>query len=291
MKINGYTRMAAVVANPIKHSLSPMIHNTAFDETGCNGVYVAWEITEDDLQATVENIRRYDMFGINLSMPYKTAVIPYLDELSPEAKLIGAVNTVVNKNGHLIGYSTDGAGFFASLGDFKIKDQELVIIGAGGAGLSIIAQAALDGAKAIHIYCRSQSVEKVWTRVRLISEETKVSITVTSLDDVTSMQKDIQSSSLLVNASSLGMDGTSNPLSNDIKLPKSIIVADVIYQPFETVLLKRAKQEGLLTINGLGMLLHQAALAFELWTNYPMPVNRIWPLLEDLVKKGSRKES
>ena len=100
MKIDGHTRLAAVVAKPIKHSISPFIHNTALEKTAVNGVYLAWEIGAEDLEATVANIRRYNMFGINLSMPYKQEVIQYLDELAPSARLIGAVNTVVNKNDH-----------------------------------------------------------------------------------------------------------------------------------------------------------------------------------------------
>ena len=103
MKLDGYTRLAAVVANPIRHSISPFIHNRAFEATAINGAYVAWEIEAGDLAETVANIRRYQMFGINLSMPYKEQVIPYLDELSDEARLIGAVNTVVNQDGTLIG--------------------------------------------------------------------------------------------------------------------------------------------------------------------------------------------
>ena len=99
MKIDGYTRLAAVVANPIKHSISPFIHNTAFEATSTNGVYLAWEVKGTDLAETVANIRRYQMFGINLSMPYKEQVIPYLDQLSEETRLIGAVNTVVNREG------------------------------------------------------------------------------------------------------------------------------------------------------------------------------------------------
>lgn len=110
--------MAAVVAKPIKHSISPLIHNMAFEKTGVNGVYLAWEVEAKDLQASIENIRRYDMFGVNLSMPYKQEVIPYLDELDVSARLIGAVNTVVNKNGILVGYNTDGKGFFKSLPSF-----------------------------------------------------------------------------------------------------------------------------------------------------------------------------
>ena len=133
MKIDGYTRLAAVVANPIKHSISPFIHNRAFEATNTNGVYLAWEVEGTDLAETVANIRRYQMFGINLSMPYKEQVIPYLDQLSEEARLIGAVNTVVNRDGTLIGYNTDGKGFFKSLPSFKISRKRLVLLGAGGA--------------------------------------------------------------------------------------------------------------------------------------------------------------
>ena len=124
MKIDGYTRLAAVVANPIKHSISPFIHNSAFEATNTNGVYLAWEVDAAELAETVANIRRYQMYGINLSMPYKEQVIPYLDQLSEEACLIGAVNTVVNREGTLIGYNTDGKGFFKSLPSFKIPGKE-----------------------------------------------------------------------------------------------------------------------------------------------------------------------
>ena len=113
MKLDGYTRLAAVVANPIKHSISPFIHNRAFEATATNGVYVAWEIEVSDLAETVANIRRYQMFGINLSMPYKEQVIPYLDELSDEAHFdwCGQYGLSI-ENGNLIGYNTDGKGFF-----------------------------------------------------------------------------------------------------------------------------------------------------------------------------------
>ena len=154
MKIDGHTRLAAVVAKPIKHSISPFIHNTAFEKTAVNGVYLAWEIVVEDLEATVDNIRRYNMFGINLSMPYKQEVIQYLDELAPSARLIGAVNTVVNENGTLIGYNTDGKGFFKSLPSFDIQGKKMTILGAGGAATAIIAQAALDQAEEIFVFTR-----------------------------------------------------------------------------------------------------------------------------------------
>ncbi|EFO53231.1 shikimate dehydrogenase [Streptococcus infantis SK1302] len=160
MKIDGYTRLAAVVANPIKHSISPFIHNQAFEATNTNGVYLAWEVEATDLAETVANIRRYQMFGINLSMPYKEQVIPYLDQLSEEARLIGAVNTVVNREGTLIGYNTDGKGFFKSLPSFKISGKRMVLLGAGGAAKAILAQAILDGVSQVSVFVRSASIEK-----------------------------------------------------------------------------------------------------------------------------------
>ncbi|MDN6437620.1 MAG: shikimate dehydrogenase, partial [Lactococcus sp.] len=152
MEINGQTRLAAVLANPIKHSLSPLIHNFAFEQLNENGVYLAFEIGEQDLQTTIASIKSLEMYGANLSMPYKEAALPYMDELSEVAKLTGAINTIVNQNGHLFGTSTDGLGFFKSLKDFVIKDSEITVIGAGGAARAIIAEAALQGAGKLTVY-------------------------------------------------------------------------------------------------------------------------------------------
>ena len=259
MKIDGHTRLAAVVAKPIKHSISPFIHNTAFEKTAVNGVYLAWEIEAEDLEATVANIRRYDMFGINLSMPYKQEVIQYLDELDPSARLIGAVNTVVNENGTLIGYNTDGKGFFKSLPSFAIQGKKMTILGAGGAATAIIAQAALDQAEEIFVFTRQASYDKTVSKMAVISRQTKSRIHVLNLEDSATLQEKIQ-------------------------LPSQILVADVIYKPFETPFLKWARSRKVVAVNGLGMLLYQAAEAFELWTGQPMPCQEIWQQLEALYK-------
>ena len=282
MNIDGYTRLAAVVAKPIKHSISPFIHNLAFKETGVNGVYLAWEIPEDDLAVTLENIKRYNMFGINLSMPYKQAVIPYLDDLTESARLIGAVNTVLHQDGLLIGHNTDGIGFFKSLETlraFHVRNKRLTILGGGGASTAIIAQAAIDGAKEIHIFCRPQSVERTVATVQTIAQSTGVSLQVLPNNDSQLLAEHINNSDLLINGTSVGMDGTSLPLPATIRFPEELLVADVIYQPFETPLLKMANSQGNPTINGLGMLLFQAAEAFELWTGKEMPTDLIWQLL------------
>lgn len=284
MKIDGHTRLAAVVAKPIKHSISPFIHNTAFEKTAVNGVYLAFEIGAEDLEATVANIRRYNMFGINLSMPYKQEVIQYLDELTPSARLIGAVNTVVNKNGTLIGYNTDGKGFFKSLPSFAIQGKKMTILGAGGAATAIIAQAALDQAEEIFVFTRQSSYDKTVSKMEVISRQTKSRIHVLNLEDLATLQDKINQSDLLVNGTSVGMDGINIPLPEQIELPSQILVADVIYKPFETPFLKWARSQKVVAVNGLGMLLYQAAEAFELWTGQPMPCQEIWQQLEALYK-------
>ena len=280
MKIDGYTRLAAVVANPIKHSISPFIHNSAFEATNTNGVYLAWEVDATELAETVANIRRYQMYGINLSMPYKEQVIPYLDQLSEEACLIGAVNTVVNREGTLIGYNTDGKGFFKSLPSFKISRKKLVLLGAGGAAKAILAQAILDGVSQISVFVRSSSMEKTRPYLEKIQNATGFRVDLFALEDVQDLQDSITQADLLVNATSVGMDGSSQPIPTSIVLPEKLLVADVIYQPFETPFLKWAKEQGNQSINGLGMLLYQAAEAFELWTGKEMPTDQIWELLK-----------
>ena len=280
MKIDGYTRLAAVVANPIKHSISPFIHNSAFEATNTNGVYLAWEVDATELAETVANIRRYQMYGINLSMPYKEQVIPYLDQLSEEACLIGAVNTVVNREGTLIGYNTDGKGFFKSLPSFKISRKRMILLGAGGAAKAILAQAILDGVSQISVFVRSSSMEKTRPYLEKIQNATGFRVDLFALEDVQELQDSITQADLLVNATSVGMDGSSQPIPTSIVLPEKLMVADVIYQPFETPFLKWAKNQGNQSINGLGMLLYQAAEAFELWTDKEMPTDQIWELLK-----------
>ena len=285
MNIDGYTRLAAVVAKPIKHSISPFIHNLAFDRTGINGVYLAWEIDNEDLAVTMDNIKRYDMYGVNISMPYKQAVIPHLDQLSKSAQLIGAVNTVIPRDGQLIGHNTDGIGFFKSLdklAGFQVQGKVMTILGGGGAATAIIAQAALDGAAKIFVFSRSQSIERHAATAQKISLETQVPIEVLPLEDSDLLQAKIFQSRLLVNGTSVGMDGQTLLIDEETILPQHLLVVDVIYQPFETPFLNFAKQQGAKTVNGLGMLLFQAAEAFQIWTGKEMPTDYIW---EELVQK------
>ena len=278
MKIDGYTRMAAVVANPIKHSLSPFIHNLAFDLTDENGVYLAWEVESKKLAAIVENVRNLDMYGLNISMPYKGEIIKFMDELSPAAELIGAVNTVVNHSGKLIGHNTDGIGFFNSLKkyDFKIENKQILVLGGGGAAIALIAQAALSGAKKIVVAARkSASYDPLNEKLAKLSAKTGVEILLTDLSGADRLQKELNQTDLLVNATSVGMDGASFPLEKSLLLPDKLLVVDAIYKVRETPFLRWAKEQGAQTENGLGMLIGQAAESFYLWTGKEMPVDKI----------------
>lgn len=284
MQIDGYTRLAAVVATPIKHSISPFIHNYAFDKTGVNGAYVAWDIPEEDLAVTLENVKRYDMFGMNISMPYKQKVMPYMDELTDSAALIGAVNTVINRDGKLVGHNTDGIGFFRSLStfaDFDVKGKTMTILGGGGAATALIAQAALNGAGHINIFNQTQFLDATGQKAQELSDKTGVSITVYPVEDLKTIQEKVLESQLFVNATSVGMDGKSMIITEDFEFPEGLLVADTIYQPFETPFLKLARSKGLKALNGLGMLLYQAAESFEIWTGETMPTAEIWSALEE----------
>lgn len=284
MRIDGHTRLAAVVATPIKHSISPFIHNYAFDKTGVNGVYVAWDIPETDLEETLKNVKRYDMWGVNISMPYKQSVIPFMDELTDAAQLIGAVNTVIHRDGKLIGHNTDGIGFFRSLStfaDFDVKGKVMTILGGGGAATALIAQAALNGASCINIFNQSAFLEETREKAQALSQKTGVVIEVYPIENLMLVQEKVMESDLFVNATSVGMDGKSMIIGEDFVFPENIMVADVIYQPFETPFLKLARSHDLKAINGLGMLLFQAAAAFEEWTGKEMPTDEIWQALEE----------
>ena len=214
-------------------------------------------------------------------MPYKEQVIPYLDELSDEARLIGAVNTVVNENGNLIGYNTDGKGFFKSLPSFTISGKKMTMLGAGGAAKAILAQAILDGVSQVSVFVRSVSMEKTRPYLDKLQEQTGFEVDLYALEDLSELQEMIAKSDLLVNATSVGMDGKSSPVPESLVLPETLLVADTIYQPFETPLLKWAKGQGNQAINGLGMLLYQAAEAFQLWTGKKMPTEEIWQSLTE----------
>lgn len=278
-EISGQTRLVGIYANPARHSLSPKMHNLSFSKLGIDAVYLAFEVTKEALPTQIQAIRNMQMLGVNLSMPHKVAAIDFVDELSPAAKIIGAINTIVNHEGTLIGHNTDGIGFMTSLAEKKIDiiGQTITIIGAGGAATAMITQAALDGVKQIYVLNRPSANFKTYQeKVKKIMKATNCPIELISLEDKAIVHQVVNKSQLLVNATSVGM----YPNIDELPIDKEVLTAelpvyDTIYHPRETKLLKLATEKGAVTINGLGMLVHQGAAAFKLWTNQEMPVHYV----------------
>lgn len=286
--ISGKTKLTGFFAKPASHSLSPLMHNLAFSHWGIDAVYLAFEVDQTNLRQAVESIRTLDMLGVNVSMPNKTAVLAYLDQLSPEAELIGAVNTIVHQEQRLIGYNTDGMGFVRSVNEtgHPIKNQKIVVLGAGGAAKAIAVQMALEGAQEITIYKRLNAtflpLKEYFAKV---SEKTGCPIRLHDYADESQLALDLSQANLLINATDIGMGSKKDQLPiADVKLLHSqLAVFDLIYSPSETRLIQEAKKMGIKAYNGLGMLIHQGAIAFELWTHREMPVQNIREQLEQEV--------
>lgn len=281
MRIDGYTRMAAVIAKPIRHSISPFIHNHAYQLTATNAVYLVWEVAEEQVEQSLQQLRVLDMLGANISMPYKKKVLPYLDQVDKSAQLIGSVNTIVQKDGCLTGYNTDGLGFLKSLPKtFSIKDKKLVLLGAGGAATAIVLEAIRQGVAEIHLFVRPESLAKYQAIYSPLSEALSFSIVLHDLSSWDQVNAMMVGPDLLINATGLGMDGVSLPVPKDFTFPKGCLVADLAYFPAKTPFLQLAEKQEVQTVNGLGMLFHQAALAFELMTDKTFPEQEVWQALK-----------
>lgn len=288
-RLTGHTLLISLIATPIRHSMSPTMHNEAFAKLGLDYAYLAFEVDNSTLKPAVDGIRALGIRGSNVSMPNKQAILPYLDEISPEAKLIGAVNTVTNKDGkgHLVGYNTDGIGAIKALEDegVTVKDQSITLTGAGGAATAIAIQAAFDGAKELYIFNINDDVfENAKETAKKINDNTNCRATVTDLADQAAFKSAIQKSSIYIDATSVGMKPLQEQsLINDPEMIRSdLVVFDVVYAPRETKLLRFAKEHGAKkVINGLGMMLYQGAAAFQLFTDEEMPVTYIKELLFD----------
>lgn len=279
-QITGTTTLIGLIAKPIKHSISPIIHNCAFNNLNLDYAYLAFEIDQNQVEDAIKGLKALNARGCNISMPYKQLVIPHLDFISKEASLIGAVNTIVNDHGILKGYNTDGIGMIESLKDqgLTITNKKLTIVGAGGAATAIIVQGALDGFKEIVIYNKKDNhFNHALELVKKLTSQTNCIITVKELNDLNQLKEDLNSSNYFINATNVGMAELENItyIPDQSFFHPELVVIDVIYNPKETQLLKLAKLAHCKTFNGLGMLLYQAAAAFELWTGQKMPIDII----------------
>ena len=286
MQIDSKTILTGLFASPSAHSVSPIIHNNAFEKLGLNYVYLSFEVNKDNLKDAAQSIKTLNMRGVNLSMPNKKEVIQYLDEISETAKLSQSVNTIVNDNGILKGYSTDGKGFFKSLEEEKIfmKDKNITILGTGGASIAIISQAVFEEIKNIFVFKRDKNWNEQKKILDNIASKTNCNIELNSLEDKNILKRKIEESDLLINATSVGMKEDFSLIEDKSFFRKDLIVSDIIYNPEKTKLLQIAEKEGCKIINGIGMLLYQGALSFELWTNKKMPVDYIKEIIFNYFK-------
>ncbi len=271
--INSHTQLYCLLGNPIMHSVSPQMQNTAFQSYNLNSIYIAFTIEEDSLENVVCGCKALGIKGFNVTIPYKKTIIKFIDIIDASANRIGAVNTVLSSNDRLIGFNTDGIGFVKAVGEGTLQDQQVAILGAGGAATAIVYEVA-SRASSITIFNRTLKKAETLVENVLNSLDVTHNISIQALPlNKKSLEDTLDKCRLLVNTTSIGM----HPYSNKSPVPQQLlhskmIVFDVVYNPLKTRLLKDAEMIGAPTISGLDMLLHQGGEAFKIWTGLSPPI-------------------
>ncbi|MDD2496084.1 MAG: shikimate dehydrogenase [Tissierellia bacterium] len=277
-RIQGTTRLLGLIGYPSKHSKSPQMHNKSFEALGLDYVYLAFEVQDGHIKEALDSLKTLNAIGGNITMPHKTKIVEYLDDISPDAKIIGSINTIkIDENKKITGYNTDGKGLVKALqeNDVKFKGKKVVIAGAGGAARAVATQLAYDGVVEIVLFNRT--LEKA----KIITDNINVNITsckaTAKYMNEADLVNEIKDAAVLINCTSLGMKSTIDQsiISSPAQLPKDIFIADIIYDPDQTRLLKIAKEAGCRYMNGLMMLIWQGAISFKIWTGVDMPVDLI----------------
>lgn len=280
-RISGHTGLLALIGSPVGHSGSPAMYNYSFARLGLDYVYVAFDIQVPEVRAAIEAMKTFRMRGCNVTMPCKTEAAKYMDELSPAARIIGAVNTIVNDQGKLTGHITDGQGFVDNLKDHGIdmKGKKITVAGGGGAATAIQVQCALDGAREISIFNIKDEFfpRTLETADKIRAEVPGIVVNVYDIADTECMTREIQSSDIFANATIVGMKPMEREtvVKDTAAFRPGLVVADAVYDPEETRLLREAKEAGCTCINGKGMLLWQGVAAFKLYTGQDMPVEEV----------------
>lgn len=269
--ISGKTSIYGIFGHPVEHTFSPGMHNAAFASTGLDGCYVPFEVRPGDLGKAVKAIIPLGLRGLNITVPHKVNVIRYLDALTDDARLIGAVNTIEIRDGKLIGHNTDGRGFLRSLREetaVRPKGKTFLMVGSGGAARAVCFNLALAGAGTILLHDIDRAkAEKLGRDVRAA---TKTGVNVL---DASGLRSHALNADCIINATPLGLQGSDPlPLSPDL-IRRGQLVCDLVYNPPDTLLLKTARSRGAKTLRGIGMLLFQGVIAFEIWTGKKAPVS------------------
>ena len=285
MNITGKTTLLGLIGTPVAHSKSPEMYNYCFEKYGLDYAYLAFDVPIEKTGDAIEALKLFNFRGANVTMPCKQEALKYMDELAPAARAIGAVNTIVNDNGKLTGYNTDGMGYTRNLerSGVQVKGKKIVLLGGGGAASAIAAQAALEEAKEISIFNLKDafwgSLEK--TVQRIADAVPGCQFTLNDLADKELLKKTIAESDILSNATRVGMapNEDASLIEDATWFRKDLVVTDAVYAPPQTKLLKDAEAAGCVVCNGLGMLLCQGAEAFRLYTGEQMPIDEIRELL------------
>jgi shikimate dehydrogenase len=261
-----------IIGDPINHTLSPLIHNTAFSYLNLNYSYIAFKVSQVDLEDSIHSLKRINAAGFNVTLPHKESIIKYIDGLSEEAKTTGAVNTVNNEDGKFIGYNTDIHGIITPIEEREINldNAQILILGAGGScRAALVALSKKKGIQNINIVNRDQNRLK-----KVIELGKKMGLNCIPLDynDINLLKKMSLKSNLIINTTSIGLNNESSPLKSNFMM-KNAFVFDIIYRPLYTDLLRNAKEAGSNVIFGYEMLIHQAAKSFEIWTKMGAPIN------------------
>lgn len=279
-EITGKTILTGLLGSPVAHSISPQMHNESFRYLGLDYVYLAFDVSPDNLKTAVEGLKVINARGYNLTMPHKNLICEYVDSMSPAAQLSNSVNTIVNENGTLMGHTTDGIGYMRAVEDagYTIIGEKMTLLGAGGAASSVLVQAALDGVTEIDVFNRKgANFDRAQELIDRLNQQTACHISLYDLEDEKQLTQSISESKILTNGTSVGMHPHTDGclIQNQDVFHEHLIVSDLIYNPKETKLMRLAKERGAETFNGLYMLLYQGAASFELWTGEKMPVEHI----------------
>ncbi|MHA1794197.1 MAG: shikimate dehydrogenase [Promethearchaeota archaeon] len=291
MIISAKTKLLCVIGDPIEHSMSPKMHNAAINALGLDYVYVAFNVKKDNLERAVEGFRGLNITGVNVTIPLKIDIMKYLDGIKENARAIGAVNTIKNENGRLIGTNTDGDGALAALesAGVNVSEHDTIILGAGGAARAV-SHALSKKARTFTIAARR--VEQAIKLAKDISNPSSTNkIQTISMNDKKKLEEQVKNSTLIINATPVGMfPKIDNCIIEKDWLPEKSVVFDLVYNPIETKLVKIAKQKNCTIVHGLDMLVHQGAKAFEWWTNKTPPIKIMKKEIIDFLshsRKGS----
>jgi shikimate dehydrogenase len=287
MNVSGKTRVCALIGDPIEHTMSPPMHNAAYKELGLDYIYLPFQVKQEHLRQAVAGLKALHVRGFNVTMPHKVSIIPMLDGLDPLAEKIGAVNTVVNDNGVLTGYNTDGLGVLKALLEKGLEPEgkKVVVIGAGGASRAISYVLAQRGAR-LTILNRKLELDWADKIAASIRKDLGAAVKVMELG-VKQLESALAGADILIHATSVGMSPDTGKSLVPAELFKSgLTVFDVIYSPLKTKLLREAEDAGCRTIGGVDMLVWQGVLCFEKWTGQPAPFETMRREAIRMLQKG-----